>query len=369
MTKMRKAIFTCLLIQTIFCYSYVYSSDDIEKGYGAKFLQQLSSAEINGMGEGAVAHSTGVRALNNNPAGLAFGAGNELLVGSYRSPDVSATIMKENINGIWEDYGRYKVDPNEMAYINYAIPTGRIGKIGISFAFGHGGRFIRVNEEGKAINAFPNDDILFGIGYGVGLGKGLALGFDAKALRSKLSVDEGIQIGRTYAMNVGFMHQISNKARIGMSLQNMGKDLSFKTSDVPSKLRRDFHLGALCNVVERKKSKLSVSFDVNPPFEDGLRYSIGSELLYADCLALRIGYMRDSQPHYDAFVNISDGSSISDERIWVRQGITFGAGLKLKSADINLAITPSRSPALYDGEKLRLEDGKSVISLSFSARL
>jgi len=353
----------------MFCYSHVYSAEDIEDGYGAKFLQQLSSAEINGMGEGAVVRSTGVRALNNNPAGLAFGVGHELLVGSYRSPVVSATIMRENIDEIWEDYGKYEVESTEMAYINYAISTGRIGNIGLSFAFNHGGRFIRVNEEGKAINSFPKDDILLGIGYGIGLGKGLALGFDVKALRSKLTVDEGIEIGRTYAMNAGFMHQISNKARIGMSFQNIGKDLSFKTSDVPSKLRRDFHLGALYNLVDRKKSKLSVSFDVNPPFEDGLRYSIGSELLYADCFALRIGYMRDSQPYYDAFVSVSDGASISEERVWGRQGITFGIGLKLKSVDINLAITPSRSPDLYDGEKLRLDDSKSIISLSFSARL
>jgi len=306
---MRKAIFACLLIQIIFCYSYAYSSEDIRNGYGAKFLQQLSSAEINGIGEGAVARSTGVRALNNNPAGLAFGGGNELLIGSYRSPDVSVTIMKENTDEIWEDYGKYEVEATEMAYINYAIPTGRIGKIGMSFAFNHGGRFIRVNEEGKAINSFPKDDILLGIGYGIGLGKGLAFGIDAKVLRSKLIVDEGTEIGRTYAMNAGFMHQISNKVRIGMSLQNIGKDLSFKTPDVPSKLRRDFHLGALYNLLDSKKGKVSVSFDVNPPFQDGLRYSIGSELLYADCLAFRIGYMRDSQPYYDAFANLRDGSS------------------------------------------------------------
>jgi hypothetical protein len=63
-----------------------------------------------------------------------------------------------------------------------------------------------------------------------------------------------------------------------------------------------------------------------------------------------------------------DGASVNEERVWIRKGITIGAGLKLKNADVNIAMTPSREPDLSDEEKLRLDDQKSIISFSFSAR-
>jgi hypothetical protein len=364
MEEMQKMTFICLLLLFVLCCSSV----NAEGKYGAEFLQQLASAESNGMGESTVAYSIGARALNNNPAGLSFGMGNELLVGSYISPRVSATILEKNGDELWEDYGKYEIERTEMTYINFAIPPSKGGNIGVSLAFNHGGRFIRVNEEGKAINAFPRDDLLLGIGYSVKLTKGFAFGLDAKALRSKLPTDKGSQIGRTYAMNVGFMHQINDKARIGASLQNIGNKLSFKMPDIPDKLRRDFEFGALYNIINSKKSNLSVSFDINPPFDNGLRYSVGTELLYSQRLAFRIGYIRDTQPYYDSFFNMIDGASVKEKRVWIRKGITIGAGLKLKNADVNIAMTPSREPDLSDEEKLRLDDQKSIISFSFSAR-
>lgn len=360
---MRKVIFACLLLLIAVFNSF---ADEDDK-YGAEFLQQLTSAESNGMGESSIAYSIGTRALNNNPAGIAFGDRSELLIGSYRMPRVSATIMKENTDEVWEDYGKYEIEPTEMAYINYTIPPSKIGNIGVSFAFNHGGRFIRVNKEGKATNSFPRDDFLLGIGYSIKFAKGIAFGFDAKTLRSKLPTEKGSEIGRTYAINVGFMHQISNKARIGASLQNIGKDLSFKTEDFPDKLRREFKFGALYNLVSRKKSNLSIGFDVNPPFDNGLRYSVGTEFLYANRLALRLGYMRATQAYYDSLL-ANDGTSVSDERIWIRKGITIGAGLMLKNAEANIAITPSRNPDLDDEEKLRLDDPNPIVSFSLSTK-
>jgi hypothetical protein len=361
---MQKLIFTCFFIYILFC-CLIANADD---KYGADFLRYLTSAESNGIGKSSVAYSVGARALNNNPAGLAFSDGNELIIGSYSTPRISATIMKENTSEIWEDYGKFVVEPTEMAYINYIFPSSKIGNIGISFAFNHEGRFIRVNKEGKATNAFPKDDFLLGLGYSIKLVNGFAIGFDVKNIRNKVPIDEGNDIGRTWATNIGLIHQINDKTKIGVSLQNIGKRLSFKTEDMPDKLRRNFYLGGSYNIIDSKKSKLYTSFDVNPPFDNGLQYAIGAEFIYADLIALRLGYIRDIQPYYDMFLNINDYTSIKESRLWIHKGITMGIGIKLRSADANIAIMPSRNPDLSNDEKLRLDNQKPVVSLSFSTR-
>jgi hypothetical protein len=363
-----KILITIFLLFVVLCYPLFASEDK----YGAEFLNLMISAEGGGMGESHIAYSIGSRSLNNNPAGLSFSKGNELYIGSNHTPEIIATIMKENENEEWEDFGKYDIKPTEVEYVNYSLPKSKFGSLGLSFAFNHSGRFIRVNKEGKAINSFPQDDALIGIGYGVKLTKDFALGFDIKALRSKVPTDKGDNIGRTYAMNVGMMHQISDRVRIGVSLQNIGNKLSFKKIDkkidIPSKLRRDFLLGAIYKVIDGKKSKLSVSMDVNPPFENGLRYGVGAEFSYTQYFVFRAGYMRDTQTYYDSLVNLSNGSTVNEERVWVKEGITLGIGIRLKNVEINLARTPFREPTLNDGEKLRLEKQESVTSLSFVAR-
>jgi hypothetical protein len=360
-----KILITIFLLLFVFLCYPLFAADD---KYGAEFLQQLIPAEGGGMGESHIAYSIGSRSLNNNPAGLSFSKGNELFIGSNRTPEIIATIMKENENEEWEDFGKYDIKPTEVEYINYSLPKSKFGSLGLSFAFNHSGRFIRVNKEGKAINSFPQDDALIGIGYGVKLTKDFALGFDIKALRSKVPTDKGDKIGRTYAMNVGMMHQINDRVRIGASLQNIGNKLSFKKIDIPSKLRRDFLLGAIYKVIDGKKNKLSVSMDVNPPFDNGLRYGVGAEFSYTQYFVFRAGYMRDTQPYDDPFVNLSDSSIVNEERIWVKEGITLGIGIRLKNVEINLARMPFREPTLNDGEKLRLEKQESVTSLSFIVR-
>ena len=159
------------LLSLILVIQSASASDD---KFGANFLQQLTSAEVDGMGESLAAYSTGVRALNNNPAGLVHAEGSELLINAHELPRITAIIMKQNMDGEWEDYARYDVEPTDMALISYALSLKRFGKLGLGFVFHYGGRFIRVDEEGKAVNAFSRDDLAFTIGYSLELFHGLS---------------------------------------------------------------------------------------------------------------------------------------------------------------------------------------------------
>jgi len=339
-----------------------------EEKYGANFLQQLTSAQSDGMGESFTAHSTGVHSLGNNPAGLAYVEESELLINAHELPRITAVIMKENSDGKWEDCGRYDVEPTEMALVSYALPLSRFGKLGMSFAFHHAGRFIRVNEEGKAVNAFPKDDLILAIAYSLKIFQNFSAGFDAGTIRSKTPDDDGSSIGRTYAMNVGVLHQIGKRVRVGAVLQNIGSKLSFDSPNVPSSLRRRLLIGAVYAVKDSENSALSLSMDVNPPFDDGPRYNLGAEFLYAQRVTLRIGYLRNTEIHYEPLFDLHGELPVYGNRVWIRQGLTVGLGVRLGNVEINAARVPRREPVLSGDEKSRLEKHDPIMSFSCSAK-
>ena len=157
------------------------------------------------------------------------------------------------------------------------------------FVLNYGGRFIRVDKEGKAVGSFPRDDLAFAIGYGVKIFQDISVGADVRSIRSKVPVGSGDSIGHTTAANIGFLHQIGERVRVGTVLQNIGGDLSFNEPDIPGSLRRRLLIGAKYTVKDTKNSVLSVGMDVNPPFEDGPRYNLGAEMLYARRLIFRAG--------------------------------------------------------------------------------
>ncbi|MFC1714673.1 hypothetical protein ACFL6S_13480 [Candidatus Poribacteria bacterium] len=356
-----RSLFTVLLLLILISQALSAS----EEKFGANFLQQLTSAEADGVGESLAAYPIGIRSLNNNPAGLAYMEESEFLLSTHELPRITAVIMKVNNDGEWEDYARYDIEPTEMGLISYALPLSRFGKLGIGFVFHHAGRFIRVDEEGKAVNSFPKDDLAFTIGYSLKI-RGVSVGVDVENIRSKVPVDDSGNIGRTNAVNVGLMHQMGKRVRVGAVLQNIGGELSFNSPDIPSKLRKKWLVGAVYTVKDSENSVLSLSMDVNPPFEDGLRYGLGAELLYAKRIALRIGYLRDNRVYYELLSNLQDGSAAFDNRVWIREGITVGLGLRLGSVELDIARTPRREPVLNGDEKSRLEKHDSIVSFSCS---
>ncbi len=353
-----------LLVVLLFLPANFQPSIASEENYGADFLQQLTSAEFDGMGESFAAYSVGVRSLNSNPAGLAYIEGSELLINAHRLPRITAIIMKKNAHAKWEDFSKYDVEPTEMAVISYAFPLSRFGNLGMSFAFHYGGRFIRVDTEGKAVNSFPRDDLAFAVGYSLKISRDISAGFDMRFIRSKVPVDNGSSIGRARAINLGLVHQIGTRVRVGAVLQNIGTELSFSSPDVSQSLRRRLLLGAVYTVKASEDSVLSLSADLNPPFEEGPRYSLGAELLYARRLAIRIGYMRNTETYQDPMLNLHDRSSTSEGRTWIRKGATVGVGLRVGKTEVNAAVAPRRKPILNSDERSRLENHDPIISFS-----
>lgn len=356
----------CIIFFILASVSYCQSAS--ENKFTADFLQEFILVEGIGMGGSFTAYNIGSASLNNNPAGLAFLENSDISLSFYSSPRIKAIIMKETEDNKWSDYGIYNIDPYEMESISFALPLGRIGNLGIGTAYNHSGRFIRVNTDGKAINAFPKDDLLIGLGYSIKIYRGLAFGFDIKRLRSKLPVENKNEIGRTYLFNLGLINHIGTRAKIGLTVKNIGKPLSYNSPDIPDKLRREVIIGANYILKNTKNNKLSANMDVNPPFEDSIRYNTGVEFLFKDKLAFRVGYIRSTAMHNDPLLSLDTRTKIDEERLWIRKGMTIGLGLKTGGFELNIARSPHRQPKTNDDEKLRTEINEPITSFSFIKR-
>ena len=100
-----------------------------------------------------------------------------------------------------------------------------LGTIGFDLVFSHTGNFSRVNSEGKAINEFPENDLVIAFGYAKKI-LNTALGMDAKFIRSKALDQEGEKtFVRGFVYDIGII-QKAGDLKIGAVLKNLSNGLS-----------------------------------------------------------------------------------------------------------------------------------------------
>lgn len=334
--------------------------------YATLLFQNLNSSEGNGIGKTISSYSIGARAINNNPAGISMIKDPELYIGSCYLKNTDIILIKEYRGEMtWKDFAKFDVVPHEVQFVNFAFPIRRVGNLGFGFAFGHEGRFIRVNKEGKAINSFPRTDMSLGICYGTPIFKELFFGINLKRLQSKIDNT----VGSAYAVDLGMVQNVGSRARYNIVLQNLAKDLSFKSAEMPKKIRREFVMGANYTIKESGQSKFHIGFDL-VPFKGGIGYNVGGELLYHGFLSIRLGYTKNEGRYDIPLVRLQDGSIIKeDDRTWTIEGLTFGVGLRFKGVEVSFAQTPYQKPVLKRGEKIRFEGNSRLTSLSIFAKL
>ena len=332
------------------------------------FLRRLTSAEYLRLENNFVSSISGANVLNSNPAGLGFINGNHLVTHTSRFPRTVAVIAKLNESERYEDHSQYMLRVSGLEFINYSKPVGTAGAIGFNFAIGHEGRFSRVNHLGKATNSFPETDFAVGVSYAVKLFRGVAIGADAKWLRSKVQDAESERhIGHGYAYNLGLIQQLGEHLRIGGVIRNLSNGLSFTDNSIPDRIRRDILLGGAYQF-HYKDVDIQIGLDLNPPFEDGIRTNFGGTVWYRGFIGGRIGYLRHTEKRFGSLFSLETGQVDSEDRLWKTEGLTLGLGLQVRGIHINAAYTPQLRPVENDGEQIRIETGKSVYAFSIGQR-
>ena len=328
------------------------------------FLRRLTAAPHQGMGGSFVGSITGANALNSNPAGLSLIEGNRFVAHAARFPRTVAVVSKLNDVERHEDYGRYDLRSSGFQSINYIAPMDNGGVIGFDVTFEYEGRFSRVNHLGKSTNNFPANNLAIGVGYGRRLIGELFIGADAKWIRSKVHESEYRgHIGHGYAYNLGAMQQLGKELRIGILVRNLSNGLSFSDDSIPDKIRRDALFGAAYQR-HYKDVTVRVAFDLNPPFEAGIRTGFGAEVWYRGRIAGRIGYLRHTENRMGSIFNLETEETEVERRLWKIEGLTVGLGMNLGTMNINVAYMPQIKPQANTAEQIRIDRGQSVYYFS-----
>lgn len=356
-------IWTILLILSFSITSQALS-ETITTAEADRFLKQLLGAKHRGMGGSFVGGTAGANALGNNPAGITTTKGDRFVLHMTRFPHTIALISKPNSNADYEDYSRFDQRASGIETLNWAFSLGKYGTVGFAFAMAHEGSFRRVNHQGKALNNFPENNLAIGTGYGINLFRGMVLGFDARWLRSKITdTSANEHIGHGYAYNIGLIQHLGNTLQFGVALRNLSNGLSFVDHNIPDSIHRDVIAGIS---YQRDISDFTIrlGIDVHPPFSDGIRTNLGTEIWYRDRIGGRIGYLRDTERR-NASVYLLDNLTYElEDRTWKAEGLCFGFGVRFGTFIVNASYTPQFKPTVSEDERVHIVQGTSIYSFS-----
>ena len=336
-----------------------------------RFLKLTLGAEHRGMGGSFVASTAGAKAIGTNPAGIGVIDDNRFVIHMARFPRTVAMVAKPNISNDYEDYSRYEQYASGVETVNWVFPFGKFGSLGVTVSTGHKGQFRRVNHDGKALNSFPENNVATGIGYGLEFIEGTLIGIDAKWIRSKITDDSGVEhFGRGYSYNVGLIQKVGETLQIGVVLRNLSNGLSFANSTIPDKINSDVIFG-IAYKREITDFSLRIGVDFHPPFADGIRTNIGTEIWFRNRLGGRIGYLRDTDQRYLPVLpvtTIADSSVEMEDRMWLVEGLCLGLGFRFGNFLINASHTPQFKPTVSDKERLHIDKGTSVYTFSIEQK-
>ena len=355
-----------VLFYFLVLYFFIVSSTAVATNTVAAtdgFLKQLLGAEHYGMGGSFVGTTRGANAVSSNPAGLTALETNQFAIHATRFPRTIALLSKPNLNANYEEYSQYEQSAYGIETVNCAFPMGRFGAFGIALSFLHEGRFRRVNHLGKAVNNFPENNMAIGFSYGLNIGD-TVIGIDTKWLRSKVTdVDMTEHLGHGYAYNVGIIQQLGDAIQVGVVARNLSYGISFPDISIPDTIARSIAAGV---AYQREISDIAlrIGFDVHPPFQDGIRANIGTEVWYRHRIGARLGYLRHTEKRYASVFLLEDGSFEMEERLWKAEGFCFGLGFRFGGMTLDAAYTPQFIPTVTTEERIYIAQGENVYAFS-----
>ncbi|MXZ01237.1 hypothetical protein F4Y93_11570 [Candidatus Poribacteria bacterium] len=351
-----------LLVYFIIFSSNVSAENTVAAADG--FLKQLLGAEHYGMGGSFVSTTRGASAISSNPAGIATAEVNQFAIHTTRFPRTVTRLSKSNHNANYEEYSQYEQRASGIQTLNCAFPIGRFGTFAAAFSVLQEGRFRRVNHLGKAINSFPENNIALGLSYGLHILENTLIGIDTKWLRSKVTDTDGVEhLGHGYAYNIGVIQQVSDAIHVGVVARNLSNGLSFSDVSIPDMITRTIAVGVAYRR-EISDVTLRFGFDVHPPFQDGIRTNVGTEVWYRHRIGARIGYLRDTETRYASVLLLEDAAFETEERLWKTEGFSFGLGFRFANITFDAAYTPQFIPTTTTEERINTVQGENIYTFS-----
>ncbi|MFQ5797800.1 MAG: PorV/PorQ family protein [Bacteroidota bacterium] len=237
---------------------------------GLSFLKLGVGGRAIGMGEAHAALSADASALHYNPAALSL------------LEKANLTLMhKEWVQDIRTEFLAASVPFNQIT-LGFHLNSTRISDIEVR------------TRPGPPEAIFNAQNFVTGISAAYELDRHFIVGITAKFLYEKIFVDEasgfGFDLGAVYTPA-----ERDGSLRFGAALTNLGSMGKLRTES--SELPTAFRVGSAYTIpLEALESKISLAADGFSVFEEGdVRINTGGELDYKQTVALRIGYLWNSE--------------------------------------------------------------------------
>jgi len=291
---------------------------------GVLFLLIEPGSRGNAMGNAYVAQVDCGFAGFWNPGAMAFNRSHQwALMHSNWLQDVVDDIYYEYLS--WNSYF-----PNLGGNLGFNVVFFHLGEMEITDPTGQSQGFFRSYELAAAATyAYQHSD---------NLGLGITFRFILSDLAPTTAHMDGDQKGRgiSFAFDLGMKRKnfLANRLDLGMTLQNIGPDITYIDDDQADPLPMNLRMGLSYRVIESEYNRFTLNADMNKLFAnrdfwvlerlvrqwydrggfmskqqiDSMILGAGGEFVYWNLLALRAGYIYD--------------------KIGKIQGLSFGGGIQ-----------------------------------------
>lgn len=184
------------------------------------------------------------------------------------------------------------------------------GTFGGSITFMSFGSFVRTNETGAIIGDFSSYDLAMTVSYGTSLTRKLKGGITFKLIHSSLAdqgagAEKGSGRATGFALDVGGLYHVNSRLTLGLTVSNLGPQLSYIDAAQSDPLPRNLAFGFAYKLMQSDYVGLMVTAEINKLLvglddrsSEELRQSVingGAEFTYADMIAARVGYIYDQE--------------------------------------------------------------------------
>ena len=301
-----------VLLITLIFIAYppdIVFSSDVGTTTG-NFLKMNIGARAAGMGEAFCAVADDVSAMHWNPAGLAFVVSPEL--------ETMHTFWLGNIS---------------HEFLGYLYPISW-GTVGANVSYLHMDKMERI-KQGTSTGKFTVDDIYGGLAYGLPILEIFSLGFNLKALQSRISQDTAY----AFSSDVGIMLFTPNRRfSFGVAGQNLGTKMRGDKLPVNIKAGLGYKIE-----FARERVDMLIALDVNKPLEGDYNFCLGIEHILLETFAVRVGYKYD----------------LEKNKLDTLAGLRVGAGIHWKGLVTNYAWAPYGSLGTTHRVSLGYKFGKA----------
>jgi hypothetical protein len=263
----------------------------------------------------------GARNAGMGGAGVALGA-DAGATASFYNPAALALVPGKRMTGMHNKALPELADDLYYEFLGGTYSLGQAGGLGGNITFYSYGRQVRTDGVGNNLGNIESFDMAATASYGLPLSGKLAVGGSFKLIYSNLSpvgaeAEKGDGRAFSFAVDAGILFSdLVPRTNLGIVLQNVGPDIAYIDRDQADPLPQNLRIGVAHRLIEAADHRLTLVYDLykslaqnddifltslitawtDDDLDEEIRQVVhmgGAEFVYADLIALRVGYFYD----------------------------------------------------------------------------